>query len=317
MIIEQAFHNLPEILVGAGYGRQDYRQGFEASIVAALSLALLQELNGRNAQNPISFLMAEKRYGEASDKLRADLYVDLKRLLVGSAEYASFGFRFHNWVEAKYFRVTKGVPPNTQNLGSIVADLIRLIALPPHEPPSKSTSTTTTGRYFLHVYRGDPLKKKLISDTREDRTKRDWVTKLLLPGSQKIDDLELAKETKWPSFFKHVPDTLSSATCGLQVTNYVIAPTHVPDVEGYIMILTRIDTATFKWNGHEISLRADREFAYSGPNGWTYDRFRKEFPETLKPKKARKVRAKKEPKPPTRKATAKKAAGKAVAKGGV
>lgn len=47
MLIEQTFHNLPEILLGAGYSRQEYSQGFEASIVSAFSLAILQELNGK------------------------------------------------------------------------------------------------------------------------------------------------------------------------------------------------------------------------------------------------------------------------------
>lgn len=48
MLIEQAFLALPEILHGWGYQDQDY----EAGLVNAFSLALLQVLNGRNAPNP-------------------------------------------------------------------------------------------------------------------------------------------------------------------------------------------------------------------------------------------------------------------------
>ena len=143
MLIEQAFHNLPEILLGSGYATQEYQNGFEASIVAAFSLAVLQELNGRNASNPISCLMAEKRYRDLDEKIRADLYVNLSRLFTGSEAYANFGFRFCNWIEAKYFRKTRGTPPNTQNLGSIVADLFRLVVLLPAEEHGRA------GRYFL------------------------------------------------------------------------------------------------------------------------------------------------------------------------
>ncbi|MGF1451199.1 MAG: hypothetical protein ACFB21_03875 [Opitutales bacterium] len=103
MLIEQAFFNLPEILVGAGYAKQDY----EAGIVSAFSLAILQELNGRNAPNPISFLCAEKRFLGKNSKLRTDIHVKLGKLYSGSRDYSEFGFRFSNWIEAKFFRLGK------------------------------------------------------------------------------------------------------------------------------------------------------------------------------------------------------------------
>src|SRR5690349_8085630 len=154
MLIEQAFFNLPEILVGSGYAKQHY----EAGVVSALSLAILQELNGRNASNPISNLVAERRFSDEIERLRVDLHVRLDRLYSGSKDYSEFGFRHSNWIEAKFFRLGKGNPPSTQNLGAVVADIFRLVALVPIEKVNENTNLTITGRYFLHAYRGDPLK---------------------------------------------------------------------------------------------------------------------------------------------------------------
>lgn len=74
MIIEQAFVSLPELLLGNHYAVQDY----EAGIVGVLSMAILQELNGRNAVHPIQHLQAERRYDPGSPR-RVDLYVNVTR----------------------------------------------------------------------------------------------------------------------------------------------------------------------------------------------------------------------------------------------
>lgn len=284
MLIEQAFHNLPEILLGAGYARQEYAQGFEASIVGAFSLAILQELNGRNASNPISYFMAEKRYPALAENVRADLHIDLSRLLSGSEAYSHFGFRFSNWIEAKYFRVTNGNPPNTQNLGAIVADLVRLIGLVPRE--EATGGKTRTGRYFLHVYQGDPFEKKHVISTRADKTERDWIKKLTTPGVQVINDLELSSEKKWESFFKHIPKSLDTAVVALGITNYVLKPTTEPENDLYTMVLTRIDSAKITWMNMTIELKTDRTLKCS----CDVDEFRRSLSKALKPKKERKPR---------------------------
>lgn len=61
MIVEQAFIALPELLLGNYYAIQEY----EAGIVGSLSMAILQELNGRNVSHPIQHLQAERRYDSA------------------------------------------------------------------------------------------------------------------------------------------------------------------------------------------------------------------------------------------------------------
>lgn len=286
MLIEQAFHHLPEILVGAGYARQGYKQAFEASIVAAFSLAILQELNGRNAPNPISFLLAEKRYLEKNERLRADLHVDLQGLFVGTKDYSDFGFRFSNWIEAKFFRVGKGTPPSTQNLSSFVADLFRLIALVPNEPAK--SGGTLTGRYFLHVYKGNPLLH--VNPKRKDGTKRQWVDKFLAPGPHKVDDLELAAEEKEGTFFQHLGRGFQTATCKMDVTNYKLVPSHKPESDSYTIILTRIDSASLSFNGKSLNLTTDRNLNFAGEG--SFEQFREEIAHTLKPPQNRKARVK-------------------------
>lgn len=288
MLIEQAFHNLPEILLGAGYAKQEYAQGFEASIVGAFSLAILQELNGRNASNPISFFMAEKKYPDLIENVRADLHIDLARLFTGSEAYSNFGFRFSNWIEAKYFRVTNGTPPNTQNLGSIAADLIRLVTLIPKEPAANEK--TRTGRYFLHVYQGDPFKKKHVLATRSDNTHRQWIEKLLKPGYQDNISLDLSKESKWQSFFKHIPKKFESANVKINATNYILSPTTQPDNELYTIALTRIDSAIFEIDAYRLELTQDRKLICNQD----FDEFRRAISSALKPKKERAPRKKKQ-----------------------
>jgi hypothetical protein len=287
MLIEQAFHNLPEILLGAGYARQEYAHGFEASIVGAFSLAILQELNGRNASNPISFFMAEKRYPGLDQNVRADLHIDLERLFVGSKDYSDFGFRFSNWIEAKYFRVTNGTPPNTQNLGAIAADLIRLVTLVPQEPADDVKQNT--GRYFLHVYQGDPFQKKHVLSDRADKTKREWIEKILTPGCHKDVSLDLSKESKWKSFFTHIPKTFEIAVVNLDITSYVLSPVTHPENELYTIALTRIDSAKFEMGTHKLDLTQDRRLICDQD----FDVLRKAVSSALKPTKSRSSRRKK------------------------
>ncbi|MAD54082.1 MAG: hypothetical protein CMF18_08425 [Idiomarinaceae bacterium] len=122
MLIEQAFHALPEVLVGSGYAKQEY----EASIVSAYSLALLGELNGRSVSNPMASMRVERKlFDSGYTNLRVDLNVSVSKVMTGSKALYQMRFRFENWIEAKFFR---GTPASTQNLGQIAADIIRLYA---------------------------------------------------------------------------------------------------------------------------------------------------------------------------------------------
>lgn len=125
VIIEQAFVALPELLLGNHYAIQDY----EAGIVGVLSLAILQELNGRNVPHPIQHFQAERRYDPESSR-RVDLFVNLRRLMVTNRRLGNYGWRHHNWVEAKFYRNKSSVQRHATNKatyqGQMIADLIRL-----------------------------------------------------------------------------------------------------------------------------------------------------------------------------------------------
>jgi hypothetical protein len=279
MLIEQAFFNLPEILVGAGYAKQDY----EAGIVSAFSLAILQELNGRNAPNPISFLCAEKRFSDKIEKLRADIHVRLRKLYSGSRDYSEFGFRFSNWIEAKYFRLGKGNPPSTQNLGSVVADIIRLVALVPIEKAKDKNGNeielAITGRYFLHAYRGDPLAH--LNPKKKSGGERAWVAKLLEPGFREIEGFGFADEKD--TFFTHLGKGFRAATCKLAVTNFKIAPRNPGKKDYYTVVLSRIESAEFAYNGRTFAFTSDRKYACNPAT--EFDDLRLDVAKTLKPKK--------------------------------
>ena len=146
MLIEQAFHSLPEILLGRPYKQHDY----EGGLVSAFSMALLQEFNGRSVPNPIASLRAEERYSSrrligSNGKpryLRADLHVDLESVKVSSASLSSYGWRHSNWIEAKFFRRPRnGTVPKTTNAGLLFADLLRLVTLVPIRGPKNGPPT--------------------------------------------------------------------------------------------------------------------------------------------------------------------------------
>lgn len=250
MLIEQAFMSLPEIMVGAGYARQDY----EAGVVSALSMAVLQELNGRNINKPISCICAERKYLD-DRALRADLHVNLSKTFSGSAELSNFGFRFSNWIEAKYFRKTKGTPPTTTNLANLAVDLLRLMMLPKVECGQDNRSIT--GRYLLHVYEGDPLYHINPNRKKKGVPPRKWPKRLHKAGSSKIDSLELDIEGK--NFLDILGSDLKDVTCKLNVTNFVLKPATRPKEEKQLTaVLTRIDAFTLVFEGRKTVFRADR-----------------------------------------------------------
>jgi hypothetical protein len=257
MLIEQAFVSLPEIMLGAGYARQEY----EAGIVSAFSLSVLQELNGRNVPKPISCMCAEKKYMQ-DFRLRADLYVNLRNTFSGSQALSRFGFRFSNWIEAKFFRQTKGTVPSTQNLGMMAADLLRLTALPPIElgkKDSNGNALSITGRYLLHVYQGDPLvyiNPRRKATGAEDRI---WPTKLLLSGQQTIQSLELDQETR--TFLKQVGEGLKTAKAEITVTNFILKSGFQATTKEFTFVLSRIEAFTLEYNNKSFQMGADRSIA--------------------------------------------------------
>ncbi len=161
MLIEQAFIQLPEILNGSRYQQQNY----EAGLVGAFSLAVLQALNGHNTPNPIGCLQHEKLYrtngayaGAQNPRyFRGDLFLNIARLYVVNRRLSQYGLRHHAWLEAKFFRNQAGPQGNAHSTNkaahaaAFLADLARLATLVPEAAP-----LSCAGRYFFHFYDADP-----------------------------------------------------------------------------------------------------------------------------------------------------------------
>lgn len=283
MILENAFGYLPEILSGSNYAAQKY----EGGIVTAVALAVLQELNARNAPNPLSNICVEKLYdtkgfnqGDDISKkryLRADMQVDLSRMWVGSAGLAKFGWRHTNWLEAKFFRKTKMA--STTACTYIAADLIRLCSLVPPEsktdqthmgrkdkkrtergkkdqnrtgpviePDTLSFQGLCTGRFFLHVYDSKP--EDVVGKSRK------WVKQLRTPGNQKVS-FKVDEDKAKTDFVSRLGNEFKSIKVDLTVTNFCREQN--PKGSGYLCVLSRIDSFSISMadGGDDVSYKED------------------------------------------------------------
>jgi len=274
MIVEQAFSNLPEILTGYGFPSQEY----EGGIVGAYSLALLQELNGRNVNNPISLMQMEKPFrsrkqpfiaaGNRKRYLRCDLHLNTSPVRSGSRSLSTYGWRHSNWLEAKFFRAftREGKPKQSSNkvvnTGHLLADLIRLIALVPQER-SKQDQLCISGRYLLHVYLNrfeDHITTKWQQD--EQHVVRPWVKAITEVGHQTLPSFTIADETDGTR--KNLGRPLRDLTIELSTTNYILDP--LASVEGkrlFVCCLTRVDAYKISYADHWVSLDVERQYTAS------------------------------------------------------
>ena len=187
MIIEQAFIALPELLLGNHYSVQDY----EAGIVGVLSMAILQELNGRNANSPIQHLQSEndiiRRW-----RVSADLYVEpcaglmiseQKARLRVTAGDTTIGSKQNS--TGKKSSVQRHATNKSLYQGQMIADVIRLTCLVPLTLGNRDSN----GRYFLHR-----LRRRTQVSTSRMRTAF-WVQLLHEAGRQDIVIDQLSAES--------------------------------------------------------------------------------------------------------------------------
>lgn len=259
MLVEQAFFNLPEILLGSGYNYQEY----EVGVVNALSLALLQTLNGRNINNPISCLQAERLYRtngvypNISDPrlFRADLFLNTSHIITGNKRLSLYGWRINYFLEAKFLRGQaktksdyKNASNKTANVPDFLSDLIRLAIL----PEEKLSKNSITGRYFLHIYDAPP---KYYLPTK----KREWLKKLTIEGEQNIQIKGLSSET---DFVKKKLGNILDLELELNITNFRIAPVQDDSRNCYWFYLTRIDSIECNYSTNQFCLQKDRTYCY-------------------------------------------------------
>lgn len=263
MPFEQAFFALPEILHGSGYQRQDY----EAGIVSAFTLAVLQVLNGRNVNNPIGCIQAEKLFRtgglfDETDKpryLRADLFLDVSRLYVANRRLSQYGWRHNLWLEAKFFRGqagtgTKHSGNKTNYVASILADLVRLAVLIP-----ETGDESTSGRYFLHAYDAHPQYYLTYR-------KRLWCRKICEPGTHDIVLEDLNEETD--SVTRLLGD-MGALKLELNVTNKAAWPLDVSHRPVYWCCFTRINAVKATLGNKTFEININRKIHASDANALT------------------------------------------------
>jgi hypothetical protein len=251
MIIEQAFIALPELLLGNQYVAQDY----EAGIVGLFMMALLQELNGRNVNDPISHLQAERRY-EPDQPRRADLYVNIRNLMTANKKLSAYGWRHHNWLEAKFYRnkppIQRHATNKASHQGQLIADLIRLTCL----VPFKLGSPDTNGRYFLHVYDDEP--KYYLP-----YVSRPWVKALHTAGRQPIDINNIHDESGTAK--GQFGEVLEVLRIKGTVTNIANFPIDTQAGNSYWCVLTRFDEFTVSRENRFFRIKSDRTTEEGSP----------------------------------------------------
>ena len=236
MLFEQAFMALPEFLTGTPFQRYQ----FEGTVVTAFAMAVLQELNSRNVQNPISLLRSEVEYPVDRAK-RADLHIDLQALDLINDALRSYGYFENNWLEAKYCRLSASGTPVIAPLSStflLLKDLIRLCGLVPDTTTAGAYSGS--GRYLLHAYQCES--GLYLVPTRNQhgrRVGRAWINSLLTSGKQKIRVDDLHQENT-ASFKSNVGRKAGLIKIEASLTN--LAHETVSNTDGvYYIVLTRID----------------------------------------------------------------------------
>ena len=245
--------NLPETMVGAGFGQKNY----EGSIVSAFSLAILQSLNSRNIPNPMSCIIAEYAYERTQSKnLRVDLKISLGKTFLGTKAYSNYGFRFENFIEAKYYQLSQSATNTsksnpTQNTIAVLKDIIRLILLP---TTKLNNNKCNIGRYFLHVYEGGDISKHLSFKKRK-KTERLWLKNLTTQGDFdiKLDDIE--DDYDWWKL-------LNISKLEINVTNYRISSipitnNQIQNTTIYTYLLTRINSFSVCIGNSDYTLELD------------------------------------------------------------
>lgn len=186
MLIESAFYKLPELLATGSFGHDSS----EPTVVHFMSLALHMEFDSRNIPRPFDHICPERPYpalAGASQKLRADLYLDLHSAVSLGPVTECYGVRQDNWIETKAYLRPVGLsapPPKTKHVGKLVRDMMRLmLLLPEHQGKGR-----TNGRYLLVVAANQPSSYLAFSG-------RPWLRSLFAEGEAELE-IDIGNEEK-------------------------------------------------------------------------------------------------------------------------
>lgn len=266
MIPEQALLSLPEALTGSKFPEQSY----EGGIVGIFNLALLQTLNGRNVPDPISCIQSEKPFrgqdawpapeGGKPRYLRGDIYLNIDQIRTGSERLSAYGWRFHNWIEAKFFRKSSTNPQ--KNTGDLLADLLRILTLVPDQIVK---GKTITGRYLLHVHESMNTSKYLTLNKRigGGTELRKWLAPLVTSGATECPEITL-QDYEAAGVLNEINAELGDLTIQFHATTLLLSPIQDlgADFKQYTCVLSRIDSFSVKRGAVSFSVGADRQVTF-------------------------------------------------------
>ena len=276
MLIESAFSMLPETV--AGYGFQKVKR--EANAVGSFAFSLLNALHSKNILDPIQRIQMEKHYASKivplpknGDNRHCDIFLDYGGSKIGTVALANFGWRYQNYLEAKFLRSYKRTPSGqdtraSANSAEIVADLIRLVALVPEPQAIKNqpNAKTSSARYFLclsdfapQIFINHYLKS--IYSLFENPTKKSSIGIDLTTGKASG-----AFSKSVGVGFNSLRIELSHITC---FAHYPLDPT---SPNSLWMLLLRIDGATVQMtaqgNNHSFTIGTDRSLTQGSPGDY-------------------------------------------------
>ena len=276
MLIESAFSMLPETV--AGYGFQKVKR--EANAVGSFAFSLLNALHSKNILDPIQRIQMEKHYASKTvplpqngDNRHCDIFLDYGGSKIGTVALANFGWRYQNYLEAKFLRSYRRTPSgqdtrSSANSAEIVADLIRLVALVP-EPQAianQPNAKTSSARYFLclsdfapQIFINQYLKS--IHSLFENPTKKGAISVDLTTGKASG-----AFANSVGVGFNSLRIELSHVTC---FAHYPLDPT---SPNSLWMLLLRIDAATIQMaaqgNNYSFTIGTDRSLTQGNPGDY-------------------------------------------------
>ena len=277
MLIESAFSILPETV--AGYGFQKVKR--EANAVGSFAFSLLNALHSKNIVDPIQKIQMEKNFASTAVPLptngtnrHCDIFLDYGGSKIGSAALSNYGWRYRNYVEAKFLKSYAKTNPGqdtraSSNSAEIVADLIRLVTLPP-EPDAynnKKSPKTASARYFLCLSDNPPeiFINKYLKDLHSTFSSPPKTAKISLDLTS--GKAAKAFASKVGAGFSAINLNITHCTC---FAHYPIDPKSPNSVW---MLLMRIDAASIELAvnnvTHRFEIHNDRAITQKHPGDYS------------------------------------------------
>jgi hypothetical protein len=277
LLIESAFSMLPEFV--AGYGFQKVRR--EANAVSCFSFSLLNALHSKNVLDPIQRMQLEKHYASGACPLpvggtnrHCDVFLDYGGSKIGTAALANYGWRYRNYVEAKFLKSSKRTSTGQDtkafsNSAEAVADLLRLVALVP-EPEAhanKPGAKTSSARYFL-----------CLSDNSPDifvlKYLRDLLCIFKTPAAGMSLEVDLTHGKPSGAFAKKIGAQFDKIKLRLNgVTCFSHYPLNAALQNPVWMLMLRIDAASVELDDNGVkrsySINSDRSLSQGAPGDYS------------------------------------------------